>query len=119
LPVGRITARRQHATPGRAARGAKARTRAISSNRERLDHVIVGSDRETAHPSLLRRAVSMITGRLLVVSRARIRRQISSPETPGSIQSRMTRSGMVSLNLISASSPRSTLSTVKPSASRL
>src|SRR5271157_5759158 len=48
------------------------------------------------------------------VSGLEICRRMRARETPGSIQSRMTRSGIVSLNLISASSPRSTLSTVKP-----
>ena len=37
----------------------------------------------------------MMTGSVRVVSRARSRRQISRPDTPGSIQSRMTRSGAV------------------------
>jgi hypothetical protein len=53
----------------------------------------------------------MMTGSVRVASRARNRRQISSPETPGSIQSRMTRSGAFSASRSSASSPRATFST--------
>jgi len=63
--------------------------------------------------------INLITGRVRVLSRALSRRQISSPDTPGSIQSRMIRSGGFSARRSSASSPRSTLSTLYPSASRL
>ena len=57
------------------------------------------------------RAVSMMIGNCLVSGRARSRRQSSMPERPGSIQSRMTRSGECSLSSKSASSPRGTVST--------
>ena len=43
--------------------------------------------------------------------RARSRRHSSIPEIPGSIQSRMTRSGVPSRSLVSASSPRAIVST--------
>ena len=46
-----------------------------------------------------------------VFSRARSLRQISMPDIPGSIQSRMTRSGALSTRRSSTSSPRSALST--------
>ena len=66
-------------------------------HRKRLDDVVIRADREAAHPlrfSCL--AVTMMIGKVRVVSRARKRRQISMPETPGSIQSRMRRSGALS-----------------------
>ena len=64
-------------------------------HRERLYDIIVGADRRgrARAPPSSPRAVSMMTGSVRVASRARSRRQISMPDTPGSIQSRMTRSG--------------------------
>jgi hypothetical protein len=91
----------------------KARTRAISSGIEK------GLTTKSSAPAekLRRRrdssprAESMMIGTVRVASSARNRIQISGPDMPASIQSRMTRSGGASASFLTASSPRSTLST--------
>ena len=77
-------------------------------HRERLHHIVVGAGREAADALGLLAARGQHDDRQLLRSRRalRSRRQSSMPERPGSIQSRIRRSGTLSRSRISASSPR-------------
>jgi hypothetical protein len=103
--------------------GEKRRSQAARAN-IRAAGIRLASDgrRARAHPSglvvelkvaqdFLPRAESMIIGSIRVASSARNRLQISGPDMPDDIQSRMTRSGGAPASFRTASSPLSTLST--------
>ena len=62
---------------------------------ERLDHVVVGAGLQTDQPVLLLAAGRQHDDGGVVAGVRRRRRRTSSPDSPGSIRSRMTTSGLV------------------------
>ena len=81
---------------GPAAPQQRAHPRHQFGHRKGLNHIIVRADRQAAHPLGLFAARGQHDHRKGAGAFARPkRRQISRPETPGSIQSRITRSGGV------------------------